>query len=152
MPSVRKVIELKINEMNFIKKIFRRRKQFKPQPKQLRIDGVKTTLTPTPDDAELAAQALLESRLSPGPSLRGRGVNSSTAKKADGKGDYITCDYLTCGFAKASFDTPPAMPSTELLLLLSSRLALPFSFGERRRRLGITIEQARGSALALLCP
>ena len=38
-----------------------RRKQFKPQPKQLRIDGTKTTLTPTPDDAELAAQALLES-------------------------------------------------------------------------------------------
>lgn len=49
--------------MNFIKKIFCRRKQFKPQPKQLRIDGVKATLTPTPDDAELAAQALLESRI-----------------------------------------------------------------------------------------
>ena len=49
--------------MNFIKKIFCRRKQFKPQPKQLRIDGCKTTLTPTPDDAELAAQALLESRI-----------------------------------------------------------------------------------------
>lgn len=49
--------------MNFIKKIFCRRKQFKPQPRQLRIDGVKTTLTPTPDDAELAAQALLESRI-----------------------------------------------------------------------------------------
>jgi len=37
-----------------------RRKEFKPQPKQLRIDGTKTTLTPTPDDAELAAAALLE--------------------------------------------------------------------------------------------
>ena len=37
-----------------------RRKQFKPQPKQLRIDGVKTVLTAEPDDAELAAQALLE--------------------------------------------------------------------------------------------
>ena len=49
--------------MNFIKKILCRRKQFKPQPRQLRIDGVKTTLTPTPDDAELAAQALLESRI-----------------------------------------------------------------------------------------
>lgn len=63
MPSVRKVIELKLNAMNFIKKILCRRKQFKPQPKQLRIDGVKATLTPTPDDAELAAQALLESRI-----------------------------------------------------------------------------------------
>lgn len=30
------------------------------QPKQLRIDGIKTELTPAPDDAELAAQALLE--------------------------------------------------------------------------------------------
>lgn len=49
--------------MNFIKKIFCRRKQFNPQPKQLRIDGCKATLTPTPDNAELAAQALLESRI-----------------------------------------------------------------------------------------
>jgi len=48
--------------MNFIRRIFKR-KEFKPQPKQLRIDGVKATLTPTPDDAELAAQALLESRI-----------------------------------------------------------------------------------------
>ena len=38
-----------------------RRKQFKPQPKQLRIDGCKTVMTAAPDDAELAAQALLES-------------------------------------------------------------------------------------------
>ncbi|MBQ1538629.1 MAG: hypothetical protein IIZ73_09995, partial [Ruminococcus sp.] len=48
--------------MNFIRRIFKR-KQFKPEPKELRIDGCKTTLTPTPDDAELAAQALLESRI-----------------------------------------------------------------------------------------
>jgi hypothetical protein len=47
--------------MEFFKKIFRRRKQFKPQPKQLRIDGCKTELTAAPDDSELAAQALLES-------------------------------------------------------------------------------------------
>lgn len=48
--------------MEFFKRIFHRhRKEFRPQPKQLRIDGVKTTLTPKPDDAELAAQALLES-------------------------------------------------------------------------------------------
>ena len=58
--------------MEFFKKIFRRRKQFNPQPKQLRIDGVKTTLTPKPDDAEIAAQALLES-LSPDHSPKGRG-------------------------------------------------------------------------------
>ena len=56
----------------------------------LRIDGVKTTITPKPDDAELAAQALLESRLTPdrptpGPSPKGRGVNR---KHADGTPEY----------------------------------------------------------------
>lgn len=45
--------------MNFFR-IFRRKKQ-KLKPKQLRIDGVETVSTPTPDDSELAAQALLES-------------------------------------------------------------------------------------------
>ena len=44
--------------MDFFK-IFRRKKQ-KMQPKQLRVDGIKTELTPAPDDAEFAAQALLE--------------------------------------------------------------------------------------------
>ena len=39
-------------------KIFRRKGTREPRP--LRIDGVKTTMTPEPDDAELAAQALLE--------------------------------------------------------------------------------------------
>lgn len=36
------------------------RKRFKPEPKSLRIDGVSTKMTAKPDDAELAAQALLE--------------------------------------------------------------------------------------------
>lgn len=39
-------------------KIFRRKGT--REPRLLRIDGVKTTMTPEPDDAELAAQALLE--------------------------------------------------------------------------------------------
>lgn len=54
----------------------------------LRIDGTKITLTPKPDDAELAAQALLESRIkrpTPGPSPKGRGVNR---KHADGTPEY----------------------------------------------------------------
>ena len=50
-----------------------RRKRFKPQPKQLRIDGVKTVLTAEPDDAELAAQALLESRINTTPPQPSRG-------------------------------------------------------------------------------
>lgn len=52
--------------MNFIKRIFKR-KVFKGngqrEPRPLRIEGVKTAMTPQPDDAELAAQALLESRV-----------------------------------------------------------------------------------------
>lgn len=54
----------------------------------LRIDGTKITLTPKPDDAELAAQALLESRIkrpTHGPSPKGRGVNR---KHADGTPEY----------------------------------------------------------------
>ena len=51
--------------MDFFKKIFRRKREKKdePKPQPLRIEGCKTTLTPKPDDAELAAQALLESRI-----------------------------------------------------------------------------------------
>ena len=40
-------------------------KRFKPEPKSLRIDGVSTKITPKPDDAELAAQALLEHMIEP---------------------------------------------------------------------------------------
>ncbi len=61
-----------------------RRKRFKPQPKQLRIDGVKTVLTAEPDDAELAAQALLESM-----SMKHETLNikhSATAKKKPQQG------------------------------------------------------------------
>lgn len=46
--------------MNLIRHIFRR-KVMKDPVRTLRIDGVKTVMTPAPDDAELAAQALLES-------------------------------------------------------------------------------------------
>lgn len=73
-----------------IKKIFRR-KHTTPSPAgngvgerfPLRIEGVKPApLTAEPDDAELAAQALLESmveRPTPNPSLRGRGRDTSAA-------------------------------------------------------------------------
>lgn len=44
--------------MNF-RNLFRV-KRFKPEPRSLRIDGVSTKMTAQPDDAELAAQALLE--------------------------------------------------------------------------------------------
>ena len=45
--------------MIFNNRIFKRCREAKPQP--LRVNGTKTTLTPEPDDAEIAAQALLES-------------------------------------------------------------------------------------------
>lgn len=50
--------------MNFIRRIFNRkvfRGHGQREPKPLRIEGVRTEMTPQPDDAELAAQALLES-------------------------------------------------------------------------------------------
>ena len=50
--------------MNFIRQIFQRkvfRGRGQREPRPLRIEGVRTVLTPEPDDAELAAQALLES-------------------------------------------------------------------------------------------
>lgn len=50
--------------MNFIRRIFQRkvfRGRGQREPMPLRIEGVRTVLTPEPDDAELAAQALLES-------------------------------------------------------------------------------------------
>lgn len=51
--------------MNFIKNIFRR-KVMKDPVRTLRIDGVKApAMTPKPDDAELAAQALLEHKSHP---------------------------------------------------------------------------------------
>ena len=70
----------------FFARIFRR-KVMKAPVRTLRIDGTKTTLTPKPDDAELAAQALLESKLrpTPGPSPEGRGVNR---KHAEGTLEY----------------------------------------------------------------
>lgn len=52
-------------------KIFRRKKQ-KDQPRQLRVDGIKTELTPAPDDAEIAAQALLEAYVNKGRKMRKR--------------------------------------------------------------------------------
>ena len=59
-----------------------RRKVFKPEPKSLRIDGTKTTLTPTPDDAELAATALLETLTRP--EVRGK-KEDGRSKMADGR-------------------------------------------------------------------
>lgn len=46
--------------MEFFKKIFRRKREAQTKPQSLRIEGCKTTLTPKPDEAELAAEALLE--------------------------------------------------------------------------------------------
>ena len=51
--------------MNFIRRMFKRkvfRGNGQREPRPLRIEGVKTAMTPQPDDAELAAQALLESK------------------------------------------------------------------------------------------
>lgn len=46
--------------MNFLKIFHRKRREPKTPPQPLRIEGCTTRLTPEPDDAELAAQALLD--------------------------------------------------------------------------------------------
>lgn len=66
--------------MKWFKSMFRR-KTFKPQPKSLRVDGVKTVLTPKPDDAELAAQALLEK-------LSEKGNKAATKEPEQGTVEY----------------------------------------------------------------
>ena len=46
--------------MNFLKIFHHRKREHKTSPQPFRIEGTTTHLTPRPDDAELAAQALLE--------------------------------------------------------------------------------------------
>ena len=72
-------------------RIFRRKKQ-RMQPKQLRIDGVKTELTPEPDDAELAAQALLELRIY-GDREQRRKANTNRANQTNTKPQQGTVEY-----------------------------------------------------------
>lgn len=69
--------------MNFFKRIFRKKREQKP--KQLRIDGCKTTMTPQPDDAELAAHALLESGLSAPPSKKNTNKGNHSLQSQGGK-------------------------------------------------------------------
>ena len=76
----------KIVQMDFFK-IFRRKKQ-KMQPKQLRIDGIKTELTPAPDDAELAAQALLEAHTVKSKKTHKRKKEKKASEPAQGSPEY----------------------------------------------------------------
>lgn len=62
-----------------------RRKKMKDPVRTLRIDGIKTTITPKPDDAELAAQALLESRIYGDKTQRKHAQN---AKPQQGTAEY----------------------------------------------------------------
>ena len=87
--------------MNFIRRIFKR-KQFKPQPRQLRIDGVKTTLTPTPDDAELAAQALLETLASDNGSRRNKGNKGNVSSATIPAQLLSVISFISAGHKKDS--------------------------------------------------
>ena len=97
-----------------IKNFFQRKQQGGEQqteqaaPQPLRIEGTTPApLTPEPDDAELAAQALLEilskrpSRPTPDPSLRGRGVDTNKrghkrkGKHADHSDDDTAAEVTT---------------------------------------------------------
>ena len=72
--------------MDFFK-IFRRKKQ-KMQPKQLRIDGIKTEMTPAPDNAELAAQALLEAHTDKSKKTHKRKKEKKASEPAQGSPEY----------------------------------------------------------------
>ena len=68
--------------MKLIKKIFRRRQREQQPPQPLRIEGIgDAPLTPEPDDAELAAQAVLELMCD----VRGK-MYDVRSKKEDGRG------------------------------------------------------------------
>ena len=69
--------------MNFLKYI---KKGKAREPKPIRIEGVNTVMTPEPDDAELAAQALLESLASPERRRTRRGGGKE--KPEEGSADY----------------------------------------------------------------
>ncbi len=99
-------------------KIFRRKGTREPRP--LRIDGVKTTMTPEPDDAELAAQALLETMRSEECRVKAvskreqNGTRTSSAEReqarpqgkseesATAKGNHTVQSSSTSGAAKPS--------------------------------------------------
>ena len=84
--------------MNFITRIFNRkifRGRGQREPKPLRIEGVRTTMTPQPDDAELAAQALLESLAGNNKSRRKKG---NKGKTASGHGSNISeVSFISAG-------------------------------------------------------
>jgi len=75
--------------MNFLKKIFHRKRERKPStltPEPLTIEGIAPApITPEPDEAEQAAAALLAS-LSSGPSPKGKGKQPPTTPPSGGRG------------------------------------------------------------------
>lgn len=64
------------------------RKRFKPEPKSLRIDGVSTKMTAKPDDAELAAQALLEHMSDGSPDKKHKRTKGKVEKPKDGTPEH----------------------------------------------------------------
>ena len=68
--------------MNFLK-IFHRRKREPKTPQPLHIENTTTRLTPEPDDAELAAQALLENMAEEGAKRKKGGHRKKAEKKEE---------------------------------------------------------------------
>ena len=68
--------------MNFLKYI---KKGKAREPKPLRIEGTSTVLTPEPDDAELAARALLESMRDGGRKKKAGSGNAAGRADAEGR-------------------------------------------------------------------
>jgi len=145
--------------LDAIKKLFRR-KHTTPRPARegqgggsaspLRIEGVKPApLTAEPDDAELAAQALLESlveRPTPNPSLRGRGRDTSAAEhstprpRREGQGGGSAAYYHALADRIRAARTAEARLVMRLLASVEEQLAEPTAlykgqWGDTERKL-----------------
>lgn len=105
-------------QMNFFKRIFHRKRERDVRP--LRIEGVKTSLTKTPDEQELAAQALLES-LGSGKGVKGEKRKGKSGQPAKGTPEY----YRTLSTKIRESRAAEARLTMRYLAYCEEQLALP---------------------------
>ena len=158
--------------LDTIKRLFRR-KHTTPRPARegqgeglspLRIEGTKPApLTPEPDDAELAAAALLEllvERPTPNPSLRGRGRDTSAADhytplhRREGQGGGSAAYYHALADRIRSARSAEARLVMRLLASVEEQLAEPTAlyrgqWGDTERKLyrALDIAEREGGEL-----
>jgi len=105
-------------QMNFFKRIFHRKRERDVRP--LRIEGVKTTRTATPDNQELAAQALMES-LGSEKGVKGEKRKGKSNQPAKGTPEY----YRTLSTKIRESRAAEARLTMRYLAYCEEQLALP---------------------------